>query len=49
MVTPCPVSVADPDLQIREGGGGGSHPDSEVRWGGGLNNIFFGPLGLSLV
>ena len=27
-------SVADPDLQIREGGTG--HPDSEIRGGGGL-------------
>ena len=27
------VSVADPDLQIREGGGGGGHghPDPEIR------------------
>ena len=33
---------ADPDLQIREGGG---HPDSKIRRGPGLKNFFqlFGP------
>ena len=39
-------TMADPDLQIREGGAG--HPDPEIR-GGGLKNFFFGPLGLILV
>ena len=36
--------MADPDLQIRGGGGGvgGSHPDSEIRGRGGLKNFFFG-------
>ena len=24
-------AAADPDLQIREGGGGGGHPDPEIR------------------
>ena len=55
MVTPYPVSVADPDLQIRVRGGG-SHPDPEVRFGGGggcggLTKLFlaFGPqLGLKM-
>ena len=37
-------SVADPDLQIR--GGGGGHPDPEIR-GGPVN--FFWPSGLILV
>ena len=33
----CSVAVADPDLQIRGGGGEGalSHPDPEIRGGGG--------------
>ena len=41
--------MADLDLLIR-GGGGGRHPDPEIRgkWRG-LKKIFFGPLGLSLV
>ena len=43
-------SVADPDLQIRAGGG---HPDPEIRgWGGGgdlQKKIFFSPSGLILV
>ena len=38
MVTPYPVSVADPDLQIR---GGGSHPDPEMRCGGEVSKIYF--------
>ena len=42
-------TVADPDLQIRGGGGGPGHPDSEIRRGAGLKNIFFGPSGLILV
>ena len=33
------ISVADPDLQIR-GGGGGGHSDPEIRGEGGLK-IFF--------
>ena len=46
------ATVADPDLQIRGGGGGvgGSHPDSEIRAGGGSQKIFFSALhGLILV
>ena len=39
-------AVADPDLQIREGGG---HPDPEIREEPGLRNFFFDPSGLSLV
>ena len=36
--------MADPDLQIRMGvGGGGGHPDPEIRKGG-LKNFFFRPL-----
>ena len=31
--------MADPDLQIRRGGGGGGHPDTEIRRGG-LQNFF---------
>ena len=44
-------TVADPDLQIKgtEGVGGGSHPDPEIRGGGGSQNFFFGPSGFSLV
>ena len=34
--------MADPDLQIREGGG---HPDPEIREEPGLNKIFFLPFG----
>ena len=36
------IAVADPDLQIR---GGGGHPDPEIR-GGGLKKNFFDPSGL---
>ena len=39
--------VTDPDLQI--GGGGGGHPDPEIRGGGagpGLKKSFFRPFGL---
>ena len=53
------ITVADPDLEIRGGGGGhpdleirgggGGHPDPEIRKGAGLKKIFFGPSGLSLV
>ena len=32
--------MADPDLQIR-GGGGGGHPDPDIREGGGLQKKFF--------
>ena len=40
-------AVADPDLSIR---GTPGHPDPEIREGGpGLQKLFFGPLGLSLV
>ena len=39
--------MADPDLQIR--GGGGGHPDPEIRGGAGLQKFFFGPSGLTLV
>ena len=39
-------TMADPDLQIR---GGSGHPDSEIRRGAGVKNIFFGPSGLILV
>ena len=42
-------TVADPDLQIR-GGGGGGHPDPEIRGGGGGGEKkLFGPSALSLV
>ena len=34
-------AVADPDLQIK--GGGGSHPDPEIKGGGGLQKKIFGP------
>ena len=41
---------ADPDLQIRAGGGGDGHPDAEKRGEGPVSKIiFFGPLSLSLV
>ena len=36
------TAVADPDLQIRMGGGGG-HSNSEIR-GGGVKKIFFSVL-----
>ena len=39
--------MADPDLQIRRGGGwegGFCHPDPEIRGGGYHKKIFFGPL-----
>ena len=41
-------AMADPDLQIR---GGGGHPDAEIGagGGGGLKRHFFGTSGLSLV
>ena len=50
MVTPYPVSMAHPDLQIRgEGGGvgwgGGSHPDPEVRCRGKSQKCIFWPFG----
>ena len=41
----CFNTVADPDPQIR---GGGGHPDPEIR-GAVSKKIFFGPLGLILV
>ena len=42
------LTVADPDLQIRGGGGegGDSHPDPEIRRGGGRKTKFCQPLGL---
>ena len=48
------LSVADPDLQIggvagEGGGGGGGHPDPEIRRGPGLQKVFPGPSGLSLI
>ena len=43
---PSVCTVADPDLQIR---GGGGYPDPEIRGGPGLPKNFFGPLGLILV
>ena len=36
-------TVKDPDLQI--GRGGGSHPDPEIKGGGGLKKNFFRPFG----
>ena len=50
MVTPYPVSMAHPDLQIRgEGGGvgwgGGSLPDPEVRCRGKSQKCIFWPFG----
>ena len=39
--------MADPDNQIR--GGGGGHPDPEIRGMPGLKKTFFASLGLSLV
>ena len=39
-------TVKDPDLQIRRGGGGGgSHPDPEIRGGSGLKKKIFPPFG----
>ena len=40
----CHSAVADPDLQIREGGGGG-HPDPEIRGAPASKKIFFRPFG----
>ena len=38
--------MSDPDLQIRERGGGGGHPDPEIRGRGpGLQKNIFGPFG----
>ena len=37
-------AVADPDLHIRGGRGGGSHPDFEIS-GGGLQKHIFRPFG----
>ena len=42
------IAVADPDIQIR-GGGGAGHPDPETRGMPGLQKTIFGPSGLSLV
>ena len=38
------ISVADPDLQIR-GGGGGGHSDPEIRGGGAVSKFFLRPFG----
>ena len=45
------LAVADPDLQIRGGGGlgAGSHPDPEIREGTVSPKIFFGPLDLIFI
>ena len=39
------VTVADPDPQIR---GGGGHPDPEIRGGGPVSKIFFSALRASV-
>ena len=43
------ATVADPDIQIRGGEGGGSHPDSEVSGGDVSKKIFSALHGLILV
>ena len=45
------VAVADPDLQIRGGGGGegGRSPDNEIRGSPVSTKNFFIPSGLSLI
>ena len=43
------IAVADPDIQISGGVGGGSHPVPETRGMPGLQKNFFGPSGLSLM
>ena len=40
------IVVADPDIQIRGGGGGAGHPDPETRGMPGLQKNFFRPFGL---
>ena len=42
---PSVCTLADPELQIRGGGGGGSHPDPEIRGGPGLPENVFWPFG----
>ena len=37
-------SVADPDLQIRRGGGGGGQPDPEIRERGPVSKKYFSAL-----
>ena len=39
------TAMADPDLQIRWGAGGGGNPDPEIMGGGGLKKLFSRPLG----
>ena len=41
------TAVADPDLQIRIGGGGG-HSNPEIRGGGGIKQNFFSPFRLKI-
>ena len=43
------MAVPVQDLEIRGRGAGGGPPDPEISGGGGLQKIFFGPPGLSLV
>ena len=42
-------AVADQDLQIKGGEGGGGHPDTEIIGGGSVSKKLFHPSGLSLV
>ena len=44
------LTVADPDLQIRKGGGGGGRsPENEIRGSPVSTKNFFIPSGLSLI
>ena len=36
----CSRAVVEPDPHIRAGGGGGGHPDPEIKGGSGLKNFF---------
>ena len=42
-------AVADQDIQIKGGGRGAGHPDTEIIGGAQSQKVFFGPSGLSLV